>query len=64
MLDVSVRQRYGENRLVYRLLEIVEWSQLVREVQIEWLVFGYLIAELTHGVAHRVHHVHQLSVAG
>lgn len=64
MLDVSVRQRYGENRLVYRLLEIVEWSQLVRVVQIEWLVFGYLIAELTHGVAHRINHIHQLSVAG
>ena len=64
MLDVSVRQRYGENRLVYRLLEIVEWSQIVRVVQIEWLVFGYLIAELTNGVANRVHHVHQLSVAG
>lgn len=57
-------QRYGENRMVHRLLKIVEWSQVVRVAQIQRHVLRHLVAELTNGVAHRVHHVHQLSVAG
>lgn len=62
--DVFVRQRYGENRLIYRLLEIVERSQLMRVVQFQRSEMTNLVAELTHGVAHRVHAIHQLAVAG
>lgn len=58
-----VVQRYGENLLVHRLLEIVERAQIVGVVEFEGLVLAHLIAELTDGVYHRVAHIHQLALA-